>query len=156
MTVGNRHLSLLFLVGMVLAGPVIGEVLKDPDAWYREDYAPLWADNPGANVARLKTFYADEVVTHELGGAITREARQAWLVEPMQGWLADGWLAAELIAVRTQRINESTAAFTAQWRDRYVGDETEMTCGWYLADAIDGQWTFTEYADVDCEEQGFE
>ena len=156
MSFGARATVLLYVATVLFTLPVFGEMSSDPDTWYREDYAPLWADNPGANIARLKTFYADEIVTHEMSGAITREARSSWLVEPLQEWLADGWLSAELTAVRTQRINDTTATFMAQWRDRYADGESESSCGWYLADRVDGRWIFTEYAEVECETQAFE
>ncbi|MFT7287748.1 MAG: hypothetical protein ACI87W_001863, partial [Halieaceae bacterium] len=42
------------------------------------------------------------------------------------------------------------ASFVAQWKDHYRSDDTEVSCGWYLADLTDGQWIITAYADTQC------
>lgn len=145
-----KYSAVAAIVLLFACGPCLADALADPEKWYRNDYAPLWSGKPGDNIKRLKTFYVAEVTTHEAEGPISRTPRQSWLVEPMKEWLAEGWLTAELTGLITQRINASTAAFTARWLDRYEGGATEVSCGWYLADVIDGRWVFTEYADTDC------
>lgn len=131
------------------------EVPEDPETWYRDHYAPLWFNTPGNNISELRTFYASEIVTHNEDGSISRESQQQWLVEPMQGWLDEGWLRAELTALNTHPVNASTVAFVGRWLDHYEDGVTEVSCGWYLADAMDGRWVFTESADVDCTSQSF-
>lgn len=140
----------LFLVLMFAASASRAQEMVDPETWYRDVYAPLWSNSPGDNIPALLKQYAMVIVTHEDGGEISRDTQEAWLAEPMREWLADGWLGAELVQLQTQRINASTAAFTASWIDSYEGGETESSCGWYLADAMDGRWIFTAYADTPC------
>lgn len=123
---------------------------RDPDAWYRTSYAPLWGATPAEDMERILAHYAQEVVTHEADGAVLREDKVSWLAEPMQTWVAEGWLRAELTALVTQSINSSTASFVATWTDHYDDGSTEVSCGWYLADWIDGGWIITEYADTNC------
>ncbi|MEM9055871.1 MAG: hypothetical protein AAGD86_00250 [Pseudomonadota bacterium] len=145
-----RHAFAAATLAAVGAAPIAAAELPDPESWYREAYAPLWAKDPGDNIERLVGFYAAEVLTHEADGTLSRDARATWLVEPMKQWLAEGWLSAKLTALNTRRINASTATFTARWLDRYAGGDTEVSCGWYLADAVDGRWVFTQYADTNC------
>lgn len=128
----------------------LAQQMKDPESWYRDDYAALWANNPAGNIDRLRRFYADVIVTHESSGEVSSEAQQSWLVEPMLGWVAEGWQKAVLVDLEVHSINASTVAFTARWTDYYEGGDTEASCGWYLADEIDGAWVFTEYADTVC------
>lgn len=126
----------------------------DPEAWYRDGYAPLWADKPATQVDKMLGYYAETVETHTAEGEISRDNKVAWLKEPMKEWLAEGWLKAELTGLKTDRVNDSTAVFKASWLDSYEGGATEVSCGWYLADYMDGRWQFTVYADIDCAEHG--
>ena len=123
---------------------------KDAEQWYVEDYASLWQGSPGDNIEAMLTHYASEVVTHEADGRITVSPKRDWLVAPMKAWLAEGWTESELKTVATDRINASTASFKATWIDRYSNAPEDVSCGWYLADLIDGRWQFTAYADLDC------
>lgn len=145
-----RLLGLLLLATSTALANAEG--MKDPESWYRNDYAVLWADNPAKNIDKLRTFYADVILTHESSGEVSSEPQQAWLVEPMQAWVAEGWQKAVLVDLQVHPINASTVAFTARWTDYYDGGATEASCGWYLADAMSGEWVFTEYADTVCPE----
>ena len=131
------------------------DVTADPESWYRDAYAPLWADDPAGNAERMLEFYADTVDTHSADGQITRTDKATWLREPMREWLADGWLTSELQGLQADRINATTASFKASWLDRYEEEYEELACGWYLADLLDGAWKFTAYADIDCDAHGF-
>ena len=147
-------MRILLLIIAVLAPPVSSAATPDPDKWYRAGYAPLWADKPGDNIGRILGYYADEVETRSADGSITRTEKGKWLKAPMEGWLAEGWLRATLIRLETDRINDTTASFKAAWRDEYKDSPDEISCGWYLADVVDGRWRFTVYADLDCEAHG--
>lgn len=142
----------LFAVLVSMAGTAVAA--PDAERWYVEEYASLWAGSPGKNVDAILAHYAEEVITHEADGSISVTAKQAWLAEPMAEWLAEGWLEATLKQVVTDQLNESTASFKAIWVDRYDGAPDETSCGWYLADVIDGRWQFTAYADIDCAAHG--
>ncbi len=143
---------------LMLAAAFSLSVSAAPDAerWYIEDYASLWAGKPGDNIDAMLAHYADKVITHEDDGEISVIPKQAWLAEPMAEWLAEGWLEAKLKKVETDQLNASTVSFKAIWVDRYDGAPDEMSCGWYLADLIDGRWQFTAYADIDCAAHGLQ
>ncbi len=129
---------------------------SDVERWYAEDYAKLWLGKPGENIDKLLMHYADQVITHEADGTISATPKQAWLAEPMAEWLAEGWLESELKQLVGDQLNDSTASFKALWIDRYESDPDGVSCGWYLADRIDGRWQFTHYADIDCEAHGLQ
>lgn len=141
--------SVLSLV--VLSGSTLAQEIVDPDSWYRTVYAPLWGNTPAADAETLLLHYAPTIITHNDDGSVTIDERRSWLVEPMEGWTEEGWLRAELVSLETQKINASTASFVAQWKDHYQSGDTEVSCGWYLADVIDKEWIVTAYADTPCE-----
>lgn len=126
----------------------------DPEQWYREGYAPLWADRPSERVAEILTYYADEIETHEPDGTVSREPKVGWM--PMDEWVAEGWIDSELTGLETDRINTTTATFKARWLDHYESGKEETTCGWYLAKLREGRWQFTDYADIDCADHDFQ
>ncbi len=139
----------------LLSATVLAQEPASPEAWYRDDYAPLWAEKPGEKIDAILDHYADTVTTHEADGAVTVSDHDSWLREPMYEWLSDGWLKAELQKLTVDQLNASTVAFKASWLDSYEGGATEVSCGWYLADLKEGRWQFTAYADIDCSAHGF-
>ena len=144
--VGAVALAYLLSIGTVIAD----ESIPDAENWYRTSYAPLWSGSPVDDVDRILEHYAPEIVTHESDGTISREEQVAWLATPMQEWVSQGWVRAEMTALNTHLINASTAAFVATWKDYYDDGSTEVSCGWYLADFVDDEWMITEYADTTC------
>ncbi|MFT4768600.1 MAG: hypothetical protein ACI8RN_001737 [Glaciecola sp.] len=132
------------------SGSLWAQEASDPDTWYRTVYAPLWGNTPAADAEKLLLHYSSTITTHNDDGTVTADERRAWLVEPMAGWTEEGWLRAELLSLETQDINASTASFVAQWKDHYRSGDTEVSCGWYLADLTGGQWIITAYADTQC------
>ncbi len=143
-------LASLFLGAALHTAQAAAESVPDPEQWYLNSYAPLWNGTPAADIDKILDHYADEIVTHESDGAISRDDQDAWLAEPMAEWVEEGWLRAELTELDTHYINETTAAFVGTWTDYYDDGSTEVSCGWYLADFLDGEWIITEYADTDC------
>ncbi len=77
-----KDMTLIVLIGISsLIGPAVhaGE-LPDPEQWFRGDYAQLWANQPASDTEALLAFYADEIVTHEEGGAISSDDKRKWLI----------------------------------------------------------------------------
>ena len=148
----------LILLTVMLLAPVglAADAMPDPAAWYQESYGPLWLENPGDKIVALQAHYADEVLSHRADGTIERVARNAWMAGSIVEWLAEGWVGSELVGLQTDRINASTVAFKARWRDFYDAAADEYSCGWYLADFIEGQWQFTAYADLNCADHGLD
>ena len=143
-------LSPVALATALFAGGEIADSVPDAEQWYLTSYAPLWNGTPAADVDKILDHYAEEIVTHETDGSISRDDQNSWLAEPMAEWVAEGWLRAELTDLDTHQINATTAAFVGTWMDHYDDGSTEVSCGWYLADYLDGEWIITEYADTDC------
>ena len=124
--------------------------MDSADSWFQNSYGPLWADAPFDNVDAILDHYSAEIVTHSSDGAIHRTPRREWLMVPMDSWQAEGWLRAELTDAQTTNVNATTASIMTTWKDYYREGLTEVSCGWYLVDKIDGQWQITTYADTPC------
>lgn len=125
---------------------------RDPETWFREDYVPLWFENDDKLATRVGAFYAAEIMVHEPGDALASRDSAHWLNTLLRQWTEDGWIGSSAPDIRVHRINGVTASFTTRWLDRYAGGEELYSCGWYLADLIDGEWKFTRYAEMDCEQ----
>jgi hypothetical protein len=151
----GRVIACLSTLLLLNTAPVMsGEPSTDPQAWYRDSYGPLWLNEPWDQVNAMLGHYADNVTTHESSGSITTTDKHQWLAEPIAQWRAEGWLGSELKALKTDRLNASTASFKASWLDHYSSAPDELSCGWYLADRQAGRWQFTAYADIDCAAHG--
>lgn len=128
----------------------------DPEAWYRDQYAPLWEDNPQAVADSVKPFYHSQIVLNEPCGRLAARDSAQWLDENVSIWVDEGWLGSNVSDLRVDRVNATSVTFTARWLDRYQERDDEYSCGWYAADVFDGQWQFTRYEDLDCDAQNFD
>jgi hypothetical protein len=149
----KKYIAVLFAT-FLYATANAEDVTPDPEQWYLEAYGPMWADKPGERLEEILGNYADEVQTHSPDGATSRQNKADWLSTLMTEWLAEGWLNSELTGLKTDRINASTVSFKSSWLDHYEGAEDETSCGWYLADLLEGQWQFTAYAEIECAAHG--
>ena len=70
--------------------------------------------------------------------------------EALLAWRDDGWIGSDMTALQSRPINGTTVAFIMQWNDRYENSPDELSCSWYLANRVEGEWKFTAYADSDC------
>jgi len=147
---------LMFLILILLCPPLMAETaVPDPETWYSQNYGPLWSDRPAEQIEQILTYYADEVETHSGDGQVRREDKRTWLAAPMAEWVQQGWTSSDLNGLKTDRINATTAVFKSSWLDHYSNAPDETSCGWYLADFLDGRWQFTAFAEIDCTEHGF-
>lgn len=144
---------ILTIVLVLAPGFTMADTLSE-GAWFDKEYAPLWADAPWDNADEIASVYAEKLISHSPDGDIDVADDRDWVAESLEGWKSEGWLRAVLVDARHETINASTAYTKALWRDEYSDGSTEYSCGWYLADRIDGSWQFTAYADIDCEEHG--
>ncbi len=145
--------SIFPLIILAIFAPIsVSATETAPNDWFENEYAPLWADAPGDNIEKMLSYYEEEIISFEADGSISRDNRNDWLATPMREWLAEGWIGAELTALKTEQVNATTATFTARWLDQYESGEQETSCGWYLAHWTDGRWRFAAYADADCEQ----
>lgn len=125
---------------------------QSADEWYQDHYAPLWKENAWDKLDAAAVFYDETIYLHPPEGAITAVASREWLADAMQGWKSEGWLGSDVAEFRSDRLNASTVAFKARWRDWYKDGSEEFSCGWYVADLRGGVWVFTQYAEIDCAE----
>lgn len=128
------------------------EGVPSAEDWYKNDYAPLYGDQPGDKAAEIAGHFADTVQVH--GAEPGTYDSLKWMSEAIIEWQSDGWIRSELAALQFDQLNTHTAAFKAKWRDHYSGGVTAYECGWYLADVIEGRWRITEYATIQCDEHG--
>lgn len=151
----NLSWVMLLLASLSIGEPVQGAD-KDPESWYLEDYGSLWEESPYEKLAEIKTYYHSSIDLHESEGAIVSVNSSTWAEGLFEEWKAEGWTKSAVSDLQTRRLNASTASFIARWLDWYEGsEETEYSCGWYLADLMEGEWKFTHYASIDCDSHGF-
>lgn len=148
-----KQLSLFLIAVGFLGTAVANQHIPDPEAWYRDSYAPIWADAPWDQPDALRAHSADRVTIHTLDEGVIILGND-WLLANLQTWRDEGWLNSELSALQTDRINDTMATFKVRWQDNNVGDEVEFSCSWYQADFLNGAWKLTGYADIDCEAHG--
>jgi len=122
------------------------------DDWYLKQYAPLWKEKPWEKVKEGAVFYDETLYLHPPDGPITPVDSREWLARSLEGWKSDGWLGSDVAELRSNRLNPTTVAFKARWRDWYTDGTEEFSCGWYLADLKGDRWVFTQYAEIDCAE----
>ncbi len=120
------------------------------DDWYQNQYAPHWKDKAWDKIDVFTTYYSQTIHVRESDGAIYTADSKPWLGEDLQEWQAEGWLGSDIAAYRSDLLNPTTATFKVKWRDWYDDGSEELSCGWYMADIVDGRWVFTQYADIDC------
>jgi hypothetical protein len=143
------HVLPVLMLAMAVSGDVAAET-PDPEKWYAEDYVPIWRKVTPNTADEATYFYHSEIRGHEPGGEVITYDAPTWLTDLVAEWVADGWTGSEVPNIQVNRINESTTSFTARYLDYYEGGATEYSCGWYLADLMDGQWKFTHYAEINC------
>jgi hypothetical protein len=128
---------------------------QDPAQWYSKNYAPVWLTEPWNKAEEATAFYHSSIQLHEPGEGVSTHDSATWISESLEQWKSEGWLGSEMTDLQVDRINESTTAFKSRWRDYYKEADDEYSCGWYVADLMDGEWKFTQYATIDCATHGF-
>ena len=138
---------------MLFSGVLFGsENDLGAEQWYRESYAPLWADDPQGNVGAAAAFYAATLTIHSQDGGLSVVNTSEWIRDSVTGWIAEGWLTSDLAGLEAQEINSTTFSFTTRWQDHYRDQDSEYSCGWYLVDRVDGEWKISGYAESECKE----
>ena len=142
----------LVLITTCITAPLVASADADQTAenWFSTSYGPLWAKTPYQDIEAILTHYHSEIVTHASDGTLTTTPSRQWLTAPMDSWREEGWVRAELTDMTATTINATTSGVMTVWTDYYAGDVTETSCGWYLVDAINGEWKITHYADTPC------
>jgi len=147
--------TFIFWIGLFL--PVAMSAQADTatqavDDWYLQQYTPLWKENAWDKLEEATAYYDETLYLHPTDGAITPVDSREWLAKSLEGWKSDGWLGSDVAEYRSDKLNPTTVAFKAKWRDWYADGREEFSCGWYVADLEDDVWVFTQYAEIDCAE----
>ena len=138
----------LLFASQALASP-------DPEKWFVEDYGSLWLEEPWTKVEEIYSHYTETVVSRSPGESPVTMRTREWMGPSFDVWRAEGWVSSEVVDIETDRLNETVVVFKTRWRDDLEDGSVEYSCGWYLADLIDGQWKNSQYATIDCAEHGF-
>jgi len=124
----------------------------DPEAWYRDDYAPVFAVGVTDRLEPVLAHYAETVLLHEANSGYRLVRARDWIQPALNEWDASGWLGSELADLSVEQINPTSTLFQARWQDIYANGSEEPTCGLYIAGLKDGRWRFTGFFDTGCED----
>ncbi len=122
--------------------------------WYRDQYAPVWVSAEDVDPAVAASFYHDTWIDYSLMGTFVVQTGPGWVSHMVADWVASGWTGSTLAAVQANEINDHLVAFKARYDDQYKDAPTLQSCGWYTAIYVDGNWAFTNYAEIDCGASG--
>lgn len=143
--------SAVLLFGLCPAGALAqSATLEGPEAWFVKDYGALWLDAPWRNTQEILRHYTAQVVVREPGQPPQTVDARAWLGPLLTQWRDEGWISSEITAIRTDALNATTTSFKVRWKDQYADGSSDHSCGWYLADWLDGAWKNSQYATIDC------
>ncbi|MEM1412511.1 MAG: hypothetical protein AAGH19_09135 [Pseudomonadota bacterium] len=147
-------LALTVLLGLPLTGAAAEA--PDPETWFVETYGGLWLEAPWDQAEAIMSHYTEQVISREPGAAPETVPTREWIGPLFGQWRDEGWLSAEVVAIQTDRLNANTAVFKARWKDVYTDGSEAFSCGWYLADLVDGAWKNSEYTSIDCADHGLD
>jgi hypothetical protein len=147
----NNFASCAALVALFTTSTLAETTAPDPQDWYQNQYAPVWAEKPWDKLEQIWEYYSETIFVHDVDEPLATTSTRHWLMPLMRQWQADGWTGSTLAGLRMDRLNESTASFKVKWHDFYEGGHEEFSCGWYLADLRNNSWAFTQYATINCE-----
>jgi len=139
-----------FLVALV-AMPAAADTAEELDQWFRDGYAALYVENAWEHADEFAQYFADEIAYRSSDGLLVSDVN-GFVVDSLDEWRREGWLGTDVAALDTRLLNATTAVFDVKWRDRNDDGSTEFSCGWYLADKVDGEWLLSQYIAMDCAE----
>ena len=139
--------ALLFLV--LVAMPASAETADELDKWFREGYAALYAENAWDRAEEFAQYFSDEIAVRSDDGLSVSDVND-FVIDSLDVWRSEGWLGTDVAALSTRLLNESTVLFDVRWLDRNDDGSTEVSCGWYIADKIDGNWLLSQYVSMAC------
>ena len=125
------------------------DTAEDLDKWFRDGYAALYVEESWNRKDEFAQYFADEIVYRSDEGMGATDAN-GFAVDQLDGWRDEGWLGTDVAGLKTKLLNATTALFDVKWLDRNADGSTEITCGWYLADKVDGKWLLSQYISMAC------
>lgn len=137
------------LLLLAWASPTLAETPEDLDKWFRDGYAALYAENAWERADEFAQYMTDDIAYRGDDGLRVTDIN-GFVVDSLDTWRDEGWLGTDVAGLDTRLLNASTALFDVQWRDRNDDGSIEMSCGWYVADKVEGQWLLSQYIEVVC------
>ena len=133
----------------LLALPASADTAEDLDKWFRDGYAALYVENAWEHADEFAQYFADVIRVRSDNGLRESNAN-GFVIDSLEGWRSEGWLGTDVAELDTKLLNASTAVFDVKWLDRNDDGSTEISCGWYFADKIDGKWLLSQYISTSC------
>ena len=131
------------------AMPALADTAEDLDKWFRDGYAALYVENAWDHGDEFAQYFADEIAYRSEDGLAVSDVN-GFVVDSLDEWRSEGWLGTDVANLETRLLNASTAVFDITWLDRNDDGSTEITCGWYFADKVDGKWLLSQYIAMAC------
>ncbi|MEM7504817.1 MAG: hypothetical protein AAF417_22495 [Pseudomonadota bacterium] len=139
---------LLFFVPL----PASADTAEDLDKWFRDGYAALYAKDAWDRSSEFAQYFADEIAYRSDEGLDVVDVNE-FVVDSLDEWRSQGWLATDVAKLDTGLLNATTALFAVKWSDRNDDGSTELSCGWYIADKIRGEWLLSQYIAMACSDE---
>mgnify|MGYP001546182285 CR=1 FL=1 len=143
------RLSWATLLIALVALPESADTAEDLDLWFSDGSAALYAENALARADEFAQHFADELVSRSDDGLVEADVN-SFVVDSLEVWRSEGWLGTDVAELDTKLLNATTAVFDVNWRDRNDDGSTEDSCGWYVADKVDGKWLLSQYIAMSC------
>ena len=147
----NRLIIAIAAVAFAQNSVIAESTLPDADDWFRSNYAELWKENAWDKLEEILVLFDQTVFYHPPAGIVEAQDSHRWMKEIMREWKADGYKSSEMTGYRFEQLNFSTATFRTRWIDRKFDGSEVINCWWYMADAKNDTWVFTQLAEIDCE-----
>ncbi len=138
----------LFLVSLA-AMPASADTAEDLDKWFRDGYAALYVENAWDHADEFAQYFTDEIAYRSDDG-LSISNIDGFVVDDLDEWRNEGWLGSDVADLDTRLLNATTAVFDIKWLDRNDDGSTELSCGWYFADKVDGKWLLSQYIVMAC------
>ena len=133
----------------LIAPTASADTAEELDKWFRVGYAALYEKDSWDHKDEFAQYFADEIVVQSSNGR-TVEDINSFAVDLLDGWRDEGWVGTDVAGLKTKLLNETTAVFDVKWLDRNDDGSTEVSCGWYFADNVDGTWLLSQYIAMEC------
>jgi len=148
MTTMTKLIWTTLLVALA-AMPASANTADDLDKWFRDGYAALYVENAWDHADEFAQYFADEIADRSDDGLSVTNV-DGFVVDLLDEWRSEGWLGTDVANLDTRLLNSATAVFDITWLDRNDDGSTELLCGWYLADKVDGKWLLSQYIAMEC------
>jgi len=137
------------VLAAIAAMPAAAETAEDLDQWFRDGYAALYVKDAWDRADEFRQYIAPEIAVRSDEGLAVTDVN-GFVIDSLEPWRSEGWLGTDVAALDTSLLNATTAVFDVKWLDRNDDGSTELSCGWYVADKVEGKWLLSQYISMVC------